>query len=140
MSITIDFNDLKIKVYNHWTLYLNEFQCYLGRLYLVAKRDSAKDFIEMLPVERDEFFKVASNAKRALSELFQPDLMNYASLGNNFNHLHVHLIPRYAEKRVFGGIEFFDKRWGSNYAPYDRDFNLPLEDLLKIRDSIKASI
>lgn len=72
----------------------------------------------------------------AIKELFAPDLMNYAALGNNFKHLHVHLIPRYERSRKFAGIEFIDKRWGKNYAPYDREFRLTLDELLKIKGAI----
>lgn len=102
----IDYNELKIKEYKFWNLYLNEFQCYLGRVCLVAKRSDAKDFIEITLEERDEFFHIAKKFNDAIQKLFKPDLMNYAALGNNYNHLHVHLIPRYETERIFNGIKF----------------------------------
>lgn len=136
----IDYRELLICEYEHWDLYLNEYQCYVGRVCLSAKRDDVIDFLEMTSEEEDEFFKVSRSIKRALTKLFKPDLMNYASLGNKFIHLHVHIVPRYAEKREFEGIEFVDKRWGKNYAPYDREFRLPLEKLKIISDAIRKEL
>lgn len=136
----IDFERLKMKEYPLWTLYLNEFQCYLGRVCLVANRKDAKDFIEMTEAERNEFFSIAKNVNLALKKLFKPDLMNYAALGNNFSHLHVHLIPRYEKEKIFNGIKFVDKRWGSNYAPYDREFKLTMEELDAIKNALAAEM
>ena len=140
MGENIDYKQLKIKEYKFWTLYLNEYQCYLGRVCLVANRTDAKDFIEITEEEREEFFDIAKKVNKALKKLFQPDLMNYASLGNNYSHLHVHIIPRYEKERMFNGIRFDDKRWGSNYAPYDREFKLTLEDLSVIKQALSSAL
>ncbi len=133
----MDYNALKIEDFEYWSLYLNEYQCYLGRVYIVAKRKDAMDFLEMTQNETLEFFEIAKKTKKVLSDLFQPDLMNYASLGNIFKHLHVHLVPRYKAKRVFNGIEFEDVRWGQNYAPYNQEFKLSLPILIEIKEKIK---
>jgi len=140
MGENIDFRELKIKEYKHWVLYLNEYQCYLGRVCLVAKREDATDFIDTTSEEREEFFTIAEDVNKGLKKLFEPDLMNYAALGNNLRHLHVHIIPRYEKERIFNGITFEDKRWGKNYAPYDRKFSLTREDLLSIRDALLSSM
>lgn len=129
-----------IATYEYWTLYLNEFQCYLGRTYLVANRADALDFIAMTRAERDEFFEVGARLNAALKRLFQPDLMNYASLGNVYRHLHVHFIPRYQSSRLFHNILFEDKRWGKNYEPYDREFLLPPANLEAIRKAIHDTL
>lgn len=133
----MDYNALKIEDFDFWSLYLNEYQCYLGRVYILAKREDAKDFLEMTESETHELFEIAKKVKEALFDLFQPDLMNYASLGNIFRHLHVHLIPRYKTKRIFNGIEFEDARWGQNYEPYDKEFRLNLPTLIEIKKTIK---
>lgn len=140
MGENIDYEQLKIKEYKLWTLYLNEYQCYLGRVFLVANRKDADDFIEMTQAEREEFFSIAKEVNRALKKLFEPDLMNYASLGNVFRHLHVHIIPRYEKERIFNGTTFKDKRWGSNYAPYDREFKLPIENLHTIKHTLASEL
>lgn len=136
----MDFDRLRIKDYENWSVFLNENQCYLGRICLVAKREDAMDFIEMTIAEREEFFHAGEDVNRTLRVLFQPDLMNYASLGNSFRHLHVHFIPRYSSKRIFHNIEFTDARWGKNYEPYDRSFKLSDENLDKIKIALQAVI
>lgn len=132
--------NLKIKEYNHWVLYMRPNQYFLGRVYLWAKRENALDFLEMSHEEKEEFFDIGQKVKQVLKEVFNPDLMNYASLGNIDSHLHVHFIPRYKDARVFAGVEFVDERWGMNHAPYDYDFKLPEEVLFKIRDAIRAKL
>lgn len=134
------YGHLKIEDFTYWTLLLNENQCYLGRCCLLAKRPDAKDFLEMTLEERQEFFDVAILIKISLEELFAPDLFNYASLGNVFNHLHVHIIPRYKEKRTFLGYTFIDERWGKNYSPYDKNFKIPIPLLLEIKNSIHTTL
>ena len=113
----MDDSSLMIRDFRHWSLFLNEDQRYLGRLCLVAKRADALDFLEMTSAEREEFFLAGLEARRALEVLFSPDLMNYASLGNSYRHLHVHLIPRYAGPRSFQGVTFTDPCWGRHYEP-----------------------
>jgi diadenosine tetraphosphate (Ap4A) HIT family hydrolase len=71
-----------------------------------------------------------------LTRLFKPDLFNYASLGNDTHHLHVHVIPRYASPREFQGIAFEDKRWGHSYRT-NPELKIADEALFRIRDGIK---
>ena len=75
-------------------------------------------------VEREEFFKIAKDIKDVLQKLFEPDRINCANLQNSSHHLHIHLIPRYKKSRSFDGVEFIDKRWGSNPSPYDKGFKI----------------
>ena len=131
---------LLIKNFDHWFVQLHEKQCYLGRLIIAAKREDDVDFFEMSPDEREEFFDLGRKVKKALSDLFQPDRLNYANLQNIWNHLHVHVIPRYASSRTFDGIVFQDQRWGKNYAPYDSEFKVPESTQFKIRDSLKERL
>ncbi len=74
--------------------------------------------------------------KQALKELFAPDKMNYAALSNVSSTIHVHIIPRYQEPRIFYGLKFVDIRWGQNYAPYDKSCVLDQKTLLVIKESI----
>jgi len=132
--------DLKIKEYAHWSLFLNQDQGYLGRMCLVAKREDAVDFFEMTLDEREELFRAGTQIKAALEQLFQPDLMNYASLGNVYHHLHVHFIPRYRSSRSFAGNEFTDPRWGSPYDPRPAETGLGGATLDRIRTAIQAAL
>jgi diadenosine tetraphosphate (Ap4A) HIT family hydrolase len=136
MKLT-DFSFLKIKEYAHWTLFLHENQCYLGRMYLLANDYEKKDFMEITITEREEFFEIGSGIKMALNHLFLPDKINYAALGNVFERLHVHFIPRYKTKRVFSGIDFIDTRWGKNYAPYEHNFEISSVSVHEIKLSLQ---
>lgn len=140
MIIKTAYSAFKIKEYTHWTLFLHENQCYLGRTYLLAKNTDNNDYIAMSPEEREEFFTIGAAIKSALNVLFAPDKMNYASLGNVFERLHVHFIPRYKNPRIFLGVEFSDKRWGKNYAPYDCSFKVRPDLIVALKSSIQQAL
>ena len=128
----MDYEKYLIKEYEHWKVYLHDNQCYLGRIYVWAKRKEALDFFDMTEEEIEEYFKVGKELKKVLSKLFQPDLFNYATLANVAAHLHTHIIPRYKSKREFLGTIFNDENWGQNYAPYRKDFKLSEEKFAKL--------
>lgn len=139
----MDYNQLKIKSYKYWELFLHENQCYLGRVFVLLKDESAKnveDFLAINEEVREEFFMIGDKVKSALKILFQPDRMNYAALSNTSPKIHVHLVPRYKESREFAGTTFVDIRWGKNYAPYDKSFVTEIQILLKIRDALKEQL
>lgn len=127
---------LAIKEYKYWTVFLHESQCYIGRVYLLAKENHERDFLEVEGEEREEFFQIGRSIKQALTALFMPDRINYAMLSNKFKKLHVHIIPRYKSSRFFSRIEFIDRRWGQNYAPYNKSFIIPQNTHYEIRDAI----
>lgn len=136
--------------YQYWKVYLHEQQQYLGRVYVSAKREEASgfagtymrhDFLAMNRSEREELFEIVMpKVKYALYELWRPDRFNYAELENEWEHLHIHIIPRYETPRMFDGITFTDTRWGKNYAPYDKAFKVPEETLMSIRDKIRLAL
>ncbi len=137
---TLTQEDLRIRDFKHWSLYLNPDQSYLGRVCLVARREDALDFLEMTRAERRGFFRAGRKVRRALADLFQPDLFNYASLGNVYRHLHVHIIPRYRGARVFHQQEFSDPRWGQSYEGREPARNMGDETLLAIRGALRAAL
>lgn len=136
--------------FEHWKVYLHMHQQYLGRVYAAAKRDNASgfadthwrhDFRAMHSFEREELFEIVMpKVQYALGELWRPDRFNYAELENEWEHLHIHIIPRYKKPRMFDGITFTDARWGKNYAPYDKAFKVPEETLMSIRDKIQQAL
>ena len=138
---SVDYEQLKIKSYKHWDVYLHENQCYLGRVFVLLKEDEdVEDFLAIDGEVRDEFFLIGKEIKSALNALFKPDKMNYAALSNTSEKIHVHVVPRYKEAREFSGVIFNDLRWGKNYAPYDRSFVLEESILFKIRDALKENL
>ena len=132
--------ELLIKEYKYWSVYLHENKCYLGRVYIWAKRENALDFFDMTKEEAEEYFMIGRKLKLAFSKLFTPDLYNYATLANITPHLHTHFIPRYSSPRIFEGIEFADSRWGQNYAPYNKELTMNKEIIVKILNSIKKEL
>jgi diadenosine tetraphosphate (Ap4A) HIT family hydrolase len=138
---SVDYEQLKIKSYKHWDVYLHENQCYLGRVFVQLKKaDGIDDFLDIKGEVRDEFFRIGEEIKSALNTLFKPDKMNYAALSNVSPVIHVHIIPRYQEARTFAGKVFKDTRWGQNYAPYDRSFVVDEAVLFQIRDALKQQL
>ena len=107
---------------------------------LLKNEAGVEDFMAIEGEARDEFFQIGADIKVALKTLFQPDKMNYAALSNTSPAIHVHIVPRYQDEREFGGVVFKDTRWGSNYAPYDRSFELNDTVLFQIRDALKEQL
>ena len=113
----------------------------MGRVFVLLKNEEGvEDFLAIGGKARDEFFQIGADVKVALKTLFQPDKMNYAALSNTSPAIHVHIIPRYQDTREFAGVIFKDTRWGSNYAPYDRSFELEETVLFQIRDALKENL
>ena len=139
-GITMDYEQLKIKSYKHWDLYLHENQCYVGRVFVLLKDENIEDFLAIEGETREEFFQIGEDVKKALKVIFQPDKMNYAALSNTSPVIHVHIIPRYKESREFAGVVFKDERWGKNYAPYDRSFASEEAVLFQIRDTLRENL
>lgn len=137
----MDYEQLKVKSYKYWDVYLHENQCYLGRVFVLLKNDEGiEDFLDIEGEVRKEFFEIGEDVKAALKTLFHPDRMNYAALSNTSPKIHVHLVPRYEYSREFAGVVFQDIRWGKNYAPYDKTFSLDETTLLSIRNAIKNEL
>jgi len=97
------------------------------------------DLFDINQKEKNELFEIMRKIRNALKKLFQPDLFNYASLGNEVQHLHFHLIPRYKTKRIFEGVEFVDKNWGRNCWPHEEQ-ELSVPTLNKLRQAIKNEL
>lgn len=123
-GVTTEFAPFLLKEFDHWTLLLNQNQWpYLGRAYLWLVRDRPMHRMSDLDfAERHDLFNYALPAyERALDRLFAPDHLNYAWFGNEVEthggHGHLHLIPRYRERRTFHGRVYRDQNWGKNYAP-----------------------
>lgn len=135
-----NYDDLKIMAFTYWDLYLSDNKSYLGRVYLVAKNGEGRDFSDLNAAELNELHQLSQKIKGVLGKLFQPDLINYASLGNVYKKLHVHFVPRYKNKRKFYDLEFIDKRWGMNYSPYDHHDRMEKACFLELKKTIRSMI
>ncbi len=131
---------LEVKRYEYWTVSLRENQSYLGWTIIEANRAGLVDLMDITDGERVELFEIGRKLKAALTELFQPDLFNWASFGNKSPQLHMQVIPRYRSDRVFMETTFADARWGENYSPYQYDLKILDATLLGIRDAIRQKL
>ena len=85
------------------TLYLDRNQTYRGQCLLVFDPRHVEGLETLSPAEFNAFAQDLRVAARALTAVCNPDLMNYASLGNIIRHLHWHIVPRYRSDPRWGG-------------------------------------
>lgn len=140
--ISFKFRRFIVKRYTFWTLLLHPNQYYLGRAILWLNRPGEMQrFSELSMREVLELLEAVKEYEEVLKALWKPNHMNYAWLGNYFHehkgHGHMHLIPRYNEKRLFAERVYKDGRWGKNYAPYPKRKYSDIE-ILEIRDSLRS--
>ena len=129
----------KIKEYQHWTVYVHENQSYLGRCVIACQRAEADDLANATQEELLEFLRVIGELKNALRKAFQTDWFNYSFLGNEWRHLHCHLVPRYQAERAFEGVIFKDELWGHNWKT-DHSFQTTDEIREKIKQKLKEAL
>lgn len=72
-----------------------------GYCMLVLRRHRVELF-DLPAGERREFIEDASRLARAIQECCGPAKLNYAMLGNEVPHLHLHIIPRYPDDGWWG--------------------------------------
>jgi len=137
----MDYEQFKIQSYNHWDLYLHLQQYpYLGRSYAAASRANADVITDITAEECNElFFKIIPAWNHAIHRLFGKFRPNVAILGNDWPHLHAHLIPRFQEPKEFYGIQFVDPNPRGNYAPYPK-LKIATNILLQIKEDISAKL
>ena len=106
--------------FKHWTLLLHEHQYpYIGRCVVAAKRKEADVLTDGTLEEYTELhMKIIPLWVSAAQSLYKMDRPNLSILGNKWNHLHAHLIPRFHSKRTFHNIEFIDPNPTGFYVPY----------------------
>lgn len=133
----MDYEQFKIKRFDLWDLYLHKNQFpYLGRCYASAIREDADLITDMNQAETEELFsKIVPKWYESTSKLFGKSRPNMAVFGNEWPHLHVHLIPRFTETKNFYGIDFIDPNPSGNYSPYPKK-EISLDILMNIKEDI----
>ena len=64
-------------------------------IILVPKQNNLKEIIDLNQNDQMILMKEISYISRLVKELFQPDKLNIAALGNIVEQLHVHIIARF---------------------------------------------
>jgi diadenosine tetraphosphate (Ap4A) HIT family hydrolase len=137
-----NFDYASIKEYENWSLQLFvDDQYYIGRMVVVLKNRHVVDITEIKEEERQELFNsVLPQMKSALDSVFSPDLYNYASLGNDCRHLHIHIIPRYKDSRYFNDREYYDEFWGETYSQDYQRVNLSKDEFNDLKETLREHI
>lgn len=110
------------------SLFLHGNQNYLGRCLYVSNTH-VDDFphidYELFVNLNREMLLIC----KGIEKIFQPDLVNFASLGNAIRHFHYHIIPRYNH----------DSNWGKPPWP-SREKKLEKEDFEQLVSTIRRSL
>jgi len=131
-----ELDELLIKKFNYWTIYLNNNQSTLGRMFVVLNRHGLEDTLQLTNEEWTELKEVFDKLTEIIKSLYNHDLMNYLVLQlKDRNHFHMHLVPRYKDKREVHG-EMFEDEWGKPPVPSPKK-ELNKEILIKIKEDIK---
>jgi len=109
-------------------LYLNLNQSHLGRVIVVSKVHE-KEVFELSTEEREDFMQDVSLVSKVIQSIFSPDKINYAIFGDIVNHFHMHIVPKYQDKRS----------WGLPYSDQNPVL-LNREQYIKLINEINAAI
>jgi diadenosine tetraphosphate (Ap4A) HIT family hydrolase len=112
-----------------WTLALNRNQNLLGKSMLVLNRH-VESVAGLTPEEWGDLHRRTVRATGALDTLFAPDLYNLAFLMNQDAHVHLHVVPRYAAPREWGGETYDDPHYGGLFGTEQRPAPEPTLRLL----------
>jgi diadenosine tetraphosphate (Ap4A) HIT family hydrolase len=67
-----------------------------------------KEMTDLAPLQRARMMKKVFAVETALREMFNPDKINLASLGNKTPHIHWHVIPRFENDKHFPNSHWGD--------------------------------
>jgi diadenosine tetraphosphate (Ap4A) HIT family hydrolase len=119
---------LKIIELPYSTAYLLKNQQHRGRC-IVAYKDHKTEYFHLNAEENTGFFADVSLTAQALYNLFHPSKINYATYGDLFPHVHVHVVPKYE-----GGTH-----WGMPFGEVPNKF-LSDSEYQELVNRIKAEI
>jgi len=78
-------------------------QTYPGRCVLVFGRH-VKKLTDLTEEEHAAFFRDVRRAAAVITELYRPDKLNYLIFGDLGPHLHIHIVPKYADGADWGEV------------------------------------
>ena len=99
-----------IKDYRHWGVLLRPQQATLGALVLICK-DDVDTFSKISSEAFSELKEVTTAIEHHLESCFSYAKINYLMLMMVDRDVHFHVLPRYAQPRVFGEHKFNDPGW-----------------------------
>jgi diadenosine tetraphosphate (Ap4A) HIT family hydrolase len=99
----------------HWLVVLNRNQNLLGKSMIVLARHE-ESVTHLTQEEWRELQVLIERTTGSLTSAFSPDHFNYVFLQNVDRHVHLHVVPRYAQSRAAVGERFVDSTWPAHYA------------------------
>lgn len=142
MSVNFDnFNekfkveDLLIVQTDYWRWSVRPLQCTVGAGILSLKRP-AESMSELTLEEGKDLVVITKIIEATLKKAFNMEKMNYIMLMMVDYHIHYHVIPRYAQDKVFADTNFKDLGWPK--PPVLDAEPLDIGVLHKIRDYLKS--
>jgi len=123
----------------YWTAALNRNQNLLGKVMLVVNRP-VDQVILLQDKEWEDLHRQARRVTAALTAVFHPEHFNYAFLQNVDRQVHLHVIPRYASSRAFGGALFDDPDYPGHYAVPAESRALTLEQVVALAETVRRAV
>lgn len=99
-----------VKDYNNWVVLLRPQQATLGALVLICKNE-ADTFSEISLEAFSELKEITTEVESHLKACFYYDKINYLMLMMVDHDVHFHVLPRYADTRVFEKKKYSDPGW-----------------------------
>jgi diadenosine tetraphosphate (Ap4A) HIT family hydrolase len=104
------YPDTLIKEYKSWVVLLRPQQVTLGSLVLICKNEA--DALSKITLDAFlELKEITTAIELNLKACFSYDKINYLMLMMVDLDVHFHVLPRYADPRIFGQTEFYDPGW-----------------------------
>lgn len=99
-----------IHTFQYWSVLLRPAQATLGALVLAA-HEPARAFSELSAASFAEMHTAINQIELTLTRAFQYDKINYLMLMMVDPDVHFHIMPRYAQPKLFADREFVDAGW-----------------------------
>jgi diadenosine tetraphosphate (Ap4A) HIT family hydrolase len=100
---------------------------YYPWIFLVPQHNNISKIMDLSPKDQLQLIKELDIAQNVMWELFKPDQINVAAIGNKTPQLHIHIIARYNE----------DPAWPGTVWDHPEHAQYPLEQKQEIITKIK---
>ena len=97
---------------------------------LVPRKDNLREIIDLSEEDRMILMREISLASKVMQDIFKPEKLNVAALGNVLPQLHIHIVARYSNDAAWP-----DPVFGKDKAEYEEERRLELVE--KIRGAIE---
>ncbi len=132
-------DELTILRTEHWTWSTRPVHSTLGSGILSLNR-FCTSLGQITPEEGRDLALICSKIEKALEVTFNPQKMNYIMLMMVDRPVHFHVLPRYADKKAFAGVEWVDSGWPKPPALGDYEDRASSPALGQVRDALRNAL